>query len=198
MSSQQKSVVLVHGMTDTSAVFKPMTRFLEQRGWRVHSLDLMPSNGDLELDHLATQLEQFITANLLGEQSFDLVGFSMGGLVSRYYVQRLGGLERVQRLVTIASPHNGTLAAHLSKRPGCVQMRPNSTFLLDLNRDIHQLEKLRFTSIWTPMDLMIVPAHSSIVPVGRNLKVSVPLHAWMVSDTRAINVVTTVLEEPLP
>jgi triacylglycerol lipase len=197
MTSQRNPVVLVHGITDTAAIFTSMTRRLEQRGWTVYSLDLIPANGDRGLDHLATQLDHFINANLAPEKSFDLVGFSMGGLVSRYYVQRLGGLDRVQRFVTISSPHNGTLAAYLSQRPGCLQMRPNSEFLTDLNQDVHRLENVNFTSIWTPMDLMIVPANSSVLPIGQSLKVQVPLHAWMVSDNRAIETLTTVLRQPL-
>ena len=56
-SSQLNPVVLVHGLTDTNAIFKPMTAYLQKQGWVVHSLDLIPSNGDCELDRLAHQLE---------------------------------------------------------------------------------------------------------------------------------------------
>ncbi|PSB18972.1 lipase [Phormidesmis priestleyi ULC007] len=196
-SSQLNPVVLVHGLTDTNAIFKPMTTYLQKHGWVVHSLDLIPSNGDYELDRLAQQLETYIELTLPNQQPFDLIGFSMGGIVSRYYVQRLGGLDRVQRFITISSPHNGTLTAHLSQRPGCIQMRPNSSFLNDLNRDVLMLEKLNFTSIWTPMDLMIVPATSSQLQVGRDIQVNVPLHAWMVQDPRGLQTVANALREPV-
>lgn len=197
MSTQRNPVVLVHGITDTFAIFQRMSGFLRRQGWSVFGLDLVPSNGDRGLDVLAEQLAEFAEANIPAGKQFDLVGFSMGGLVSRYYVQRLGGMDRVDRFVTISSPHNGTLAAYLSQRPGCVQMRPNSDFLMDLNRDIEQLARLNFTSIWTPNDLIILPATSSILPIGRNVQLRVPLHAWMVSDTKAIAAVTEALEEPL-
>ncbi len=174
-----------------------MTAYLQKQGWVVHSLDLLPSNGDCGLDRLAHQLDTYIQATLPHQQPFDLIGFSMGGIVSRYYVQRLGGLDRVQRFITISSPHNGTLTAHLSQRPGCMQMRPNSPFLNDLNRDARMLEKLNFTSIWTPMDLMIVPATSSQLQVGRNVQVNVPLHSWMVQDFRGLQAVANALREPV-
>ena len=196
-SSQLNPVVLVHGLTDTNVIFKPMTTYLQKHGWVVHSLDLIPSNGDCELDRLAHQLDTYIQTNLPDQQPFDLIGFSMGGIVSRYYVQRLGGLDRAQRFITISSPHNGTLTAHLSPRPGCMQMRPNSSFLNDLNRDALMLEKLNFTSIWTPMDLMIVPATSSQLRVGRNVLVNVPLHSWMVRDFRGLEAVANALREPV-
>lgn len=187
-------IVLVHGLTDTAAIFDTMTPQLARLGWTVYSLDLIPSNGDQPLEVLAKQLSNFIATKLPIEQPFDLVGFSMGGIVSRYYLQRLGGLERIQRFVTIASPHNGTLTGFLSWRPGCVQMRPNSPFLNDLNRDVKMLDQVKFTSIWTPMDTMIIPASSSVLPVGQNVQVQVPFHAWMVTERRAIEAVATALQ----
>lgn len=190
-------VVLVHGITDTFALFKVMTHQLEGAGWRTYGLDLMPSNGNCELDRLAQQLADFIKHTIPSDQPIDLVGFSMGGLVSRYYVQRLGGIDRVQRFVTISAPHNGTLAAHLSLRPGCLQMRPNSRFLNDLNRDVKMLDRINFTSIWTPLDGIIIPANSSVLPVGEAIQIPVPLHAWMVSDKRAIALVAEALRKPL-
>jgi triacylglycerol lipase len=190
-------VVLVHGITDTFAIFKTMTQQLERSGWRVYSLDLIPSNGDCELDRLSKQLADFIERTIPADQPIDLVGFSMGGLVSRYYVQRLGGIDRVQRFITISTPHNGTIAAHLSLRPGCLQMRPNSSFLKDLNRDVKMLDRISFTSIWTPLDGIIIPANSSVLPVGEAIQIPVPLHAWMVSDKRAISLVAEALRKPL-
>ncbi|NJR50324.1 MAG: triacylglycerol lipase [Leptolyngbyaceae cyanobacterium CSU_1_3] len=191
--TERNSVVLVHGLTDTNAIFRTMTGYLASHGWKVYTLDLIPSNGDRPLDYLAQQLAQFVETTLPPDQSFDLVGFSMGGIVSRYYIQRLGGLDRVQKFITIASPHNGTLTAYLSQRPGCVQMRPNSPFLNDLNQDMWMLDRLSFTSIWTPLDLMIVPANSSQLPVGRDMQVGVPLHAWMVKNSKGLEAVVRAL-----
>jgi triacylglycerol lipase len=189
-------VVLVHGITDTFSIFKSMTQKFERLGWEVYSLDLIPSNGDCELDQLAKQLSDFINQQL-PNQPIDLVGFSMGGLVSRYYVQRLGGIDRVQRFITISAPHNGTVSAYLSQRPGCVQMRPNSAFLNDLNQDVTMLDRINFTSIWTPLDGIIIPAKSSVIPAGESIQIKVPLHAWMVSDPRSISLVAEALRQPV-
>lgn len=190
-------VVLVHGITDTFALFDTMTGQLTRLGWKTYGLDLLPANGDCHLDRLAQQLADFVEVTLPANQSFDLVGFSMGGLVSRYYVQRLGGLDRVQRFVSISAPHNGTFAAFLSQRSGCLQMRPNSDFLNDLNRDVKMLDRINFTSIWTPLDGIIVPANSSVLPVGESIQINVPLHAWMVTDKRSINLVAEALRRPV-
>ena len=190
-------VLLVHGMNDTGKVFSKMAPLLSQWGFSVYDLDLIPNNGDECLDCLAQQLADYIEKAFSPEQGLDLVGFSMGGIVSRYYVQQLGGIDRVQRFITISSPHRGTMLAYGSQRPGCLQMRPDSPFLKDLNRDISMLERLNFTSIWTPLDLMIVPANSSQMPVGKDVQVLVPLHPWMLIDSKSIQAVANALSEPL-
>lgn len=194
-NQQRNPVLLVHGIDDTEAVFHKMRAYLIQRGWSVYSLDLVPNNGDLGLDQLAKQVADYITVTFASEQRLDLVGFSMGGIVSRYYVQRLGGINRVQRFITISSPHHGTVVAYGSRRPGCLQMRPDSIFLKDLNSDAVILGQLNFTSIWTPYDLMIVPANSSQILVGSEVIVPVALHPWMLTDSRSLAVVTTALGE---
>ncbi|MCU0549646.1 MAG: triacylglycerol lipase [Leptolyngbya sp. Prado105] len=190
-------VVLVHGITDTFALFKTMTQHLERSGWQTYGLDLIPANGDSPLDLLAKQLAAYIETTIPAGQFIDLVGFSMGGLVSRYYIQRLGGISRVQRFITLSTPHNGTLAAYLSQRPGCLQMRPNSHFLNDLNQDVDMLDRIHFTSIWTPLDGIIIPANSSVLPAGETIQIKVPLHAWMVTDKRSITRVAEALRRPV-
>ncbi|HLO86201.1 MAG TPA: alpha/beta fold hydrolase [Nostocaceae cyanobacterium] len=190
-------VVLVHGINDTGAVFNKMALHLRQRGWSVHTLDLLPKNGAGVLDQLARQVANYIAANFAPGQPLDLVGFSMGGLVSRYYVQRLGGIERVKRFITISSPHQGTVVAYGSWLAGCMQMRPNSPFLQDLNGDVQMLKQLNFTSIWTPYDLMIIPAQSSQLPVGKEITIPVALHPWMLRDARVLEVVVQALQEPV-
>ncbi|MFM7713882.1 MAG: esterase/lipase family protein, partial [Microcystis sp.] len=105
-------VVLVHGFLDTTAVFKPMSEYLNYHGWQVHSFNLIPNHGYEKLEVLASQVENYIEKNFAKEQKVDLIGFSMGGLITRYYLQRLGGVERVQRYLNISAPNRGTLTAY--------------------------------------------------------------------------------------
>lgn len=190
-------VLLVHGINDTGAIFHKMVPYLTDRGWSVYDLDLIPSNGELGLDQLAWQVVDYIATTFAPQQPLDIVGFSMGGIVSRYYIQRLGGINHVQRFITLASPHQGTWIAYRYNSPGCIQMRPGSAFLQDLNRDAAMLEQLNFTSIWTPVDLIIVPSISSKMPVGRDVQVPVLGHAWMVTDPWSLNAVAAALWEPI-
>ncbi|MEH2196384.1 MAG: triacylglycerol lipase [Nostoc sp.] len=196
-NQQRNAVLLVHGIDDTGLVFHKMAGYLRLQDWSVYSLDLVPNNGDVGLDELAKQVADYITSTFVPEQHLDIVGFSMGGIVSRYYIQRLGGINRVQRFITISSPHYGTVVAYGSQRPGCIQMRPDSIFLKDLNSDAAILEQVDFTSIWTPYDLMIVPANSSQMPVGIEVIIPVALHPWMLTDSRSLAAVKAALTNPI-
>ena len=191
-------VLLIHGINDTAAVFAKLAIYLNELGWASHSLDLVPSNGDYGLDMLAAQIANYVEDTFPPGQPFDLVGFSMGAIVSRYYLQRLGGINRVQRFIAISGPHHGSKLAFFSNRPGCVQMRPGSDFLQDLNGDmVDSLGQINLTSIWTPLDLMILPANSSQLPIGHEVRVPVLLHPWMLTDWRSIQAVAEALEAPL-
>ena len=57
----------------------------------------------------AKQLSQFIDA--LPVKPVKLVAHSLGTLVSRYYVERLGGKDKVDKLILMGGPHLGTPAA---------------------------------------------------------------------------------------
>jgi len=198
LPTRSRNVVLVHGIWDTSKIFHSLSRVLENSGLQPRALNLEPNNGDLGLDQLALQVAAFIKENIPPEEQFDLVGFSMGGLVSRYYVQRLGGIERVRRLITISSPHRGTLWAHTGSNPGSQQMRPGSRFLIDLNQDAAMLNRVGFVSIWTPLDLTIVPASSSSLRIGAEFKIPVALHPWMPKSRRCMELVSKLLLESQP
>ncbi len=196
-SLDRNPVILIHGIWDTKTIFNKMSAHLTELGWCVHSLNLTPNDGSLSLDSLAQQLADYISQTFDPEQAIDIVGYSMGGIVSRYYVQRLGGINRVQRFITISSPHTGTLTAYSLPLPGYLDMRPNSGLLRDLYQDVTMLKRINFTSMWTPFDVMILPSHSSKMPVGKEIKLNVLLHRQMVTDSQSINALVEELKAPI-
>ena len=172
-------VLLIHGIAETESGMTRMATFLRAEGWEVHTISLRPNLGQAGLEPLAREIEKYADEELHGRK-FDLVGFSMGGLVSRYYMQRLGGVRRVEHFVTLSAPHGGSYWAWLVQNDGCREMRPGSAFLRDLDRDADELRRVKFTSLYTPWDIVIVPSRSSLMPQARNVKVPVGSHPGMV------------------
>ena len=192
--STRNPVILVHGIWNSAEIFSRLRAYLEKEGWLVYALSMKPNNGDATLEVLAGQVAAFAEKSV-GPQPFDLVGFSMGGLISRYYVQRLGRVGQVQRLVTVSAPHRGTALGLLSDRPGIRQMRPGSPFLQALNRDVSQLETLQFFSLWTPFDLLILPPWSSQLGIGKEQRLSVPTHNRMIRDPLGLAAIAQALSD---
>ena len=189
------ALVMAHGIFDTGALFNRMARHFGGRGWRTIAPSLHPRSGAAGLDVLAAQLKDVIDREVPPEEPLCLIGFSMGGLVSRYYLQRLGGLERVRRFVAISAPQHGSFWARFVPSRGGRQMRPDSDFLRDLNGDLDRLAQIPVLTLWTPLDLMILPATSSLIPIGETRRIVVPLHTLMLHDRRVFAAVAEFLEK---
>ena len=108
-----------------------------------------------------------------------LVGFSMGGVVKRDYVQNLAARGRVRGVFLISTPNHGTFWANLSPGGGIRDLARGSAFLHRLNADDTVWRHIPVSSYWTPYDLMIVPARSSLWTVGDVTRVACPLHPMM-------------------
>ncbi|MEL4898153.1 esterase/lipase family protein [Crocosphaera sp. Alani8] len=197
-ANNRNPVLLVHGIYNTSAKFNRMTKYLTNLGWVVHRLSLKPNNGNGHLEKLAQQVNDYVNNNFDRKQPIDLVGFSMGGLVTRYYLQRLGGIRKVQRYINISAPNHGTVTAYILPNPGIKQMRPKSQFLQDLNKDVKTtLDSIDVTVIWTPFDLMIFPPSSSKMGIGKEIKLPIPIHEQMVKHNQILKTISDCLSQPL-
>lgn len=193
-----KHVVLVHGFLERGSNFKMLRERLEKR--QVHCLvpRLTPSDGRTGIDALARQLKEAIDEEFGPERQISVVGFSMGGLISRYYLQNLGGAERCEQLITVASPHNGTFTAYLYPGRGTQQMRPGSEFLSQLARSENRLGSMPVTSYRTPLDLIILPTTSPVWPRAENLSHCAPLHPLMLNIPPVLSDIERRLLEELP
>ena len=175
-------VVLVHGFMDTGWVFRRMKLRLERQGAVCLVPRLRPNDGRGGLEALASNLKRDVDAAFGPSARICIVAFSMGGLVSRHYLQLLGGAGRCEKLLTISSPHHGTATARLYPSKGARDMRPGSAFLRRLHETEATLRDVELISYRTPMDLMILPATSSVWAPALNLDFPVLLHPLMLSD----------------
>ena len=187
-------VVLLHGIFSSGDDMERLARHLRSQAREVFQPTLTPNGGHAPIEDLARQFADFVVQKI-GTRRFDLTGFSMGGLIARYFLQRLGGVEKVGRFITMATPHHGTHMARLGNLPGWVQMRPGSEFLRDLASDADTLRGVNFTSLYTPLDAVIVPARSSEMPQARNVRIWAALHPSFILERRCIRAVAAALRD---
>lgn len=174
-----QKVVLVHGILEDGTAFNSLRRRLETHGIQCHVPQLKPNDGRDGIDKLAADLKSGIDAEFGPDSRFAMVGFSMGGLVSRHYLQKLGGADRCDAFITVSSPHHGTKMAYAFPGRGARQMRPGSPFLRDLEETEHKLGDIPVVSYRTPMDLIILPTESSVWKRAENHSHPVILHPLM-------------------
>lgn len=183
-AGQKKRVVLVHGIFQQGDCFNPLKKKLEQQGCECLIPALKPADANTGLEPLAAQLRKEIDQKWGRDASIHIVAHSMGGLVSRYYLQELGGYARCGSLVTLATPHHGTCMAYFYPGKGASQMRPNSEFLQQLDQTSHRLKDVRLISYRTPFDLMILPSTSSCWDCAQNEMVWAPAHPLVMHTPR--------------
>lgn len=189
-----KDILLVHGLLDTTKDFKVMSAYLTNFGFQVHAINLIPNNGSADLADLAQQVKNYIDSNFEAKTKINLLGFSMGGIVTRYYLQRLNGIEKVDKYINISAPNNGTILSFLLPLKGILQMRPQSQFLKDLNQDVQEkLSQINTLILWTSFDLMILPSKSTKLGLKQEICLPILLHPCMLRDRRALKVISDFL-----
>lgn len=170
-ANEPTRIVMVHGIFQRGHSFSPLKKKFEKLGCECLVPRLSPCDARTGIETLAQQLQREIENTWGKDATFHIVAHSMGGLVSRYYLQELGGHEHCQTLITLATPHHGTKAAYFYPGKGAGQMRPNSTFLEQLEASSHRLENVRLLSYRTPLDLIILPSTSSHWEIAENHRV---------------------------
>ncbi|MFE5797561.1 esterase/lipase family protein [Streptomyces sp. NPDC056503] len=158
-----RPVVLLHGFGDNRSVFLLLRRTLARHG-RAHvaSLNYSPLTWDLRTAAEALGRRIDAVRERTGRAEVDLVGHSLGGLIARYYVQRLGGDARVRTLVTLGTPHTGTAVGSplADAHPLVRQMRPGSEVLRELAAPAPGC-RTRFVSFWSDLDQIMVPVETA-------------------------------------
>ncbi len=198
----QRTVVLIHGyLTNRSALF-PVAAYLRLRGVKqILSFNYSSSTG---VEQAALTLRGYLRRHVRGGR-IDLVCHSLGGLVARVYIQELGGARRVDRCVTLGTPHRGTYNSYwLNSRVGS-ELRPDSPLLSRLHGSRANASNVRFLSLTAGSDNLVVPrvfaSHERVIHVPDLGHVSMlfsPRILRMVADALVTSDITTAeLEQSL-
>jgi len=150
-------VVLVHGLVDNRSIFSVMRRSLRRRGFAsVCSWNYSPLLRDVAkaADDLGRHIERICAQT--GHDRVHVVGHSLGGLIARYHVQRQGGDRRVDSLVTLGTPHGGSVLAHALPTPLVRQLRPGSPLLTELAEPVARCDT-RITAVYSDLDQLVLP-----------------------------------------
>jgi triacylglycerol lipase len=192
-------LVLVHGLWDTPRLFRRLLNQLDGRRQPVLAPHLPHGLGVRRLEELAALLGGHIEASFGPEQPIDLLGFSMGGVIARTWIQLQGGHQRTRRFVSVGSPQQGTWVAQ--PWPGrllasIADMKVGSSLLRRLNADTGPLEPIDCCSFYCAADLMVVPGWRAVLPVGRQASLPVLSHKQLIRHPAALEPLVAELLRP--
>lgn len=131
----------------------------------------------------AAELSSFVNRVLTttGAAKVDILGWSQGGMMPRYYLKNLGGSAKVARLVGLAPSNHGTTANGILTGvnqlstlagfplltafgcPACTQQSSTSDFIRTLNAGGDTVPGITYTVIETRYDEVVTPYTSAFL-----------------------------------
>ena len=182
----RRPVVLIHGVLVNDGLWFWFRRGLQRQGiGPIYTVNYGPPHADIE--RFARQLAATIDAvcAATGGAKVALIGHSMGGLVARAYLRRFGP-ARVERLITIGTPHHGSILARSFPGKSLAQMHPGSAWLAKLNEAEDGPPPVPITSIWSRHDSMVIPQGSAELEGAQNVAIIGVGHNALLTDTGAL------------
>lgn len=143
----QRNILLIHGLFGEPAGLSGLTEFLLSECANV-MLYQYPSGRSIADNGETLRLRMMSLLRFEPDLRFDVVGYSMGGLVARYAREQTGPFgNRIDNVITLGSPHTGAVGANIfdfffgpgpatpeSLSPGVSDMKDDSAFLRGLNQ----------------------------------------------------------------
>lgn len=194
--AEHAPVLLVPGWGDGKKELLPLRARFLRAGWEDEEVGVVefedPVGSNVgHADEIGDAVDGLLDRTGAGKA--DIVAHSMGGLAVRRYLLD-GGDLRVRRVVFLATPHRGTISAHMAWGEGAREMERGSRFLLDLIRARPVPRGVEAITIRTPLDLHVLPNESATLPGFPNLEVCCPTHQGLLDDDATFELIERFLE----
>ncbi len=218
-TAELNPVLFVHGWTKTAEDWHWMINKFVSDGWPREMLyahtfsDPMNCSSGANAKNageIAAWVDQILAET--GAEKVDLVSHSMGGLSTRYYIKFLGGIDKVEDYVCLASPQHG-------RTGGTGELIPDSVLMENLNdgdetpggvlpdtedwRDdpageggyncAHIPGNITWTAIRSNIDILVKPPETAILDGAENLEHSIG-HSAFPTDEQVYELVKAALE----
>ena len=185
---QRLPVLLIHGYFCNRALWRPMAARLVTGGHAVEAVDLEPPFASI--DDYAPRIAEAVDAlrARTGAPQVALLGHSMGGLAARAYLRAYGD-EAVACVVTLGTPHRGTVHARFGQGRNVRQMRRDSDWLRALAAEEPRERLERFTVVLSWQDNIVAPQAIQTLPGARTVMLHGLGHISLVYDARVARIV---------
>jgi triacylglycerol lipase len=174
----RRGVVLVHGFVCNRGFWNHWMPRLREQGVPFVAVNLEPVFGTIS--DYAPLIEQAVQRL---EQATGLapvmVGHSMGGLAIRAWLNVYAASHRVQRVLTIGSPHRGTWLGRFGFSTNAREMAMGTDWQRALEATESSEHFERFTCFYSHCDNIVFPASNATLPGADNRHVVGTAHVHM-------------------
>lgn len=179
-------VMLLHGLGSDGSIWNELEGILQSEGWDASRVSTPSYDNDISFYASASAIHTYVenwVSQMKSEgllmNKVNLVGHSMGGLVARRYEKNWGS-DRVQKIVTLNTPHSGSELANfvmdgnfygLGREMGelmfsgmdnfdinngaLASLRVNSDEILDLNSSLSDVKAHTIASVFELCDVLV-------------------------------------------
>jgi triacylglycerol lipase len=114
----------------------------------------------------------------------------MGGLVTRWYLEELGGSQYVSHVASIAGANHGTTyAGGCLVYTSCVEMYPGSSLITTVTSGDETPGSTAYATWYSPCDGIIIPYTSTELNGAANHLVPCVTHIGYLTDTATLTAV---------
>lgn len=182
-----RGVVLVHGFLCNRGVWQPWLPALGEGGHVFQAVNLEPMLGAID-DYVATVEAAVQHVTCLTGQPPVLLCHSMGGLVARAWLRSAQNDARIHRVITIATPHQGTGLADFAYSPNGRQMQLGGEWLQWLQSGESPERAALFTCWYSNCDNIVFPAHAATLPGADNRLLPGVAHVQMATHPKLVQI----------
>jgi len=189
--SHKRPILLIHGIFHNKSAFFYLKQKLALRGWHhfrevnlltsVYGIESLARKVKVEVERLREEYET---------DQVDMVAHSLGGLIARYYLQKLEGDGRVKNLVTLGTPHLGTKWSKFSFLSHMKDLQPKSPQVEELNRFPPPLHT-RVVAVSGKLDFFMSPKETCRWPGVRSIELDQLGHAGLLFSKRVTQIITS-------
>ncbi len=163
-----------------------LQRRLRGAGWNVVGSSKVKNPGTSEaIDHLATEISEKCPPGPI-----TLIGFGRAGLIARQIASKY---NRFERILTLATPHQGTFAKSLTG-----DVHPKSAYISLVNEADPRQRKFDGIALYSDGDAWLDPTDGAYYPGAFNIEVHGVGHFSLLFSDQVFRYIAENLEADLP
>ncbi len=180
-------VIFIHGFACNAGFWRSfIARFRPRWGAHVATINLTPIHGNIEdyAEFIEQRIGELLTASC--QDRCLVVAHSMGGLATRHLLRNESARAKVAGVVTLGTPHSGTVLAKFSPASNTKQMRHESVWIDQLEQDEAQYELPAFEALVGTHDNIVSPQESAAFEKATNMYMTGISHLAMALNDHVV------------